>query len=520
MCGLVATMVMATVWGQSLPARPRLVVGVVIEGLSADQLRLLRGQMCASGFNLLLDKGLVIDNLDFGTTLDGAAATAMLYSGASPAVNGVDHGVVYDNGRRRTRSVYYDQGVRGVYTDRPVSATALQVSTLGDEVRIHSDGVGNVYTIALSPEMAVAMSGHAGTGAVWLNDATGSWASSTYYGDMPTPAQRYNHYKSISSRIDTMSWKPLLPLESYTDLPEHRRKYPFRITFAAKDRDRYKAFAASALANAEVTTLATDFLSNFHLGEDNELDMLNLSYSLAPYPYGKDGDTRALRNDAYLRLDRNLSQLFEAVDKGPGMSNTLIFVTGTPPSSRSRRDDERWRVPYGEFSVRRAQTLLNSYLMAKYGSGEWVNSLANGQIHLNHKLAEHHGIELREMRAEVAAFVSRMSGVTSATSIDNVLQSEQPTCNINRENIALQHSADVYFVVAPGWAMVDGENSTNKIMVERVVAATAPCFILAPDVAPQRITSAVDARALAPTVAGQLRIRSPNAASVPAIALK
>ncbi len=516
-CTLVASMVMATVWGKQLVTQPKLVLGVMIEGLSADQLDLLRSHMSEGGFNRLLTQGVTIDNLDYGAPLDPAAAAALLYTGASPAINGVDRATVYDASRQRSASVYYDPQHRGLFVDQPLSPASLLVSTVGDEVRISSDGIGTVYSIALTPEIAVAMAGHAGNSAAWINDVTGSWASSTYYKELPTPAQRANHYTPLSTRLDTMAWEPLLPLSTYTDLPEHRRQYPFRVTFPRKETSRFKAFSASPLANAEVTTLALDYLRNLHIGDDDQPDMLSLSYSLAPYPYGKDGDTRAMRNDACIRLDRDLQKLFKAIDAGPGLDHTVVFVAGTPARTRTRRDDERWQIPYGEFSARRAQTLLNAFLMAKYGNGDWISSFDNKQIHLNRRLIEQRGIELDEMRGDAADFVAKMSGVTSATSIDRIISGRDN--NYDRNNIALQHSADIYFSLAPGWEFTDADGSSQKL-VERLVSTTAPCYILAPGVEPQRIRTTVDARALAPTVVGQLRIRSPNGAATPAIVIE
>lgn len=516
-CSIVATMVMASVWGQSTITQPKLVLGVMIEGLSADQLNMLRAHMGDGGFNRLLTQGVTIDNIDYGAPLDPAAASALLYTGATPAVNGVDRATVYDASRQRNTSIYYDPLYRGLFVDQSLSPASLLASTLGDEVRINSDGIGLVYSIALTPEMAMAMAGHAGNSATWINDVTGSWASSTYYKELPTPAQRVNHYSPLSTRLDTMAWEPLLPLNNYSDIPEHRRAYPFRVTFPKKDANRYKAFNTSPLANAEVTSLALEYLRNLHLGEDNDVDMLSLSYSLAPYPYGKDGDTRAMRNDAYVRLDRDLEALFNAIDQGPGLDHTLVFVAGTPARTRTRRDDQRWQIPYGEFSVRRAQTLLNAFLMAKYGNGNWIDAFDNKQIHLNRRLIEQRGIELDEMRGEAADFIAKMSGVTSAASIDRIISGKDN--NYDRNNIALQHSADIYYALAPGWEITEADGSSQNL-VERLVSTTAPCYILAPGVNPQRISSIVDARAITPTITGQLRIRAPNASATPAIAIE
>ena len=134
--------------------------------------------------------------------------------------------------------------------------------------------------------------------------------------------------------------------------------------------------------------------------------------------------------DSYLRLDRDLGRIFDAIDAaGPGMDKTLVFVTGTPLTRRQRRDDEKWAIPYGEFSSRKAVSLLNMYLMAIHGNGEWVSGYHDSQLFLNHKLIKDRGKDLEEIRTAAARFLERMSGVSHAWTIDEVLSrqaSERP----------------------------------------------------------------------------------------------
>ncbi|MDE6928377.1 MAG: hypothetical protein K2P06_06585, partial [Muribaculaceae bacterium] len=55
--------------------------------------------------------------------------------------------------------------------------------------------------------------------------------------------------------------------------------------------------------------------------------------------------------------------------------------------------------------------------------------------------------------------------------------------------------------------------------VHRETATTAPVIIMAPGVEARKIHTPVDIRMVTPTVCRLLRIRSPNAASLPAINL-
>ncbi|MDE6283085.1 MAG: alkaline phosphatase family protein [Muribaculaceae bacterium] len=519
---LVGVSVAMPALAQEIAGRPQLVVGIVVEGLTDDYLTLLRDHFGPNGFRRLTDKGVAIRDLDFGTPLDGAASTALLFTGASPSVNGIGAETVYIRDEKRPRQSLYDEGTIGNFTSETLSPAHLWASTISDELRIASGGVGYVYSIAPNPAEAIIMAGHAGNSAFWVNDMTGKWATTTFYRDLPTRPQEINHRSPLEYRLDTLQWVPMMAIDRYPDLPAHKKAYPFRHGFPRNDRNRYKAYKTSAAVNADIASMAVNYLKAMPLGKRDVTDMLSLSFTLMPYPYSRDADSRPELMDSYLRLDRDLSRIFEAIDaSGPGMDKTLVFVTGTPLTRRQRRDDEKWAIPYGEFSSRKAVSLLNMYLMAIHGNGEWVSGYHDSQIFLNHKLIKDRGKDLADIRLEAARFLERMSGVSHAWSIDEVMSrqaSENPEAL--RRNIVAATAGDIIISVAPGWQEIDDDSDTEApVTVSRAVASTAPAFILAPQVAPKTIDTPVDARAIAPTVCRLLRIRSPNGAAMPPLRL-
>ena len=87
---------------QTPPKKPQLVVGIVVEGLQSEYLDLLDQYFCDGGFKRLLRDGAVIDNIEYGPGADAAAATAMIYTGTGPAVNGISASTVYDAARQTT----------------------------------------------------------------------------------------------------------------------------------------------------------------------------------------------------------------------------------------------------------------------------------------------------------------------------------------------------------------------------------------------------------------------------------
>lgn len=520
---LVASMVSLTLAAQAPSPRPKLVVGIVVDGLREDYIDLLKGYFGPDGFRRLMRDGVMLDNVDFGTYVDPVAATAIIYSGASASVNGIPATYVYDNAGRREHSIVLDPEKIGNYTDETYSPKAVRVSTLSDEVRIDGGGIGSVYSIAPQPAQSIILAGHAGNSAFWLNDVTGRWATTTYYKDVPQPIQARNFAKPLPARLDTLAWRPLMKPEQYPDLPAYKKYYPFRHLFQHNDVDRFRNFKTSAPANTEVTDIAAEYIRGLKLGTRGAIDMLNIGYTVCPFAKAKDSDHRLETMDTYLRLDADLARLFQVIDGTVGLGNTFIFLTGTPAAPSDKRDDDRWGIPNGEFSARRAMSLLNVYLMARHGNGEWVSGYHNGHLFLNKELIKQHDLDIREVREDAASFLIRMSGVSGAWTIDDVVAGKagNNAAALKRNTVA-DYAGDVIVEVNPGWEIVSINPTTQK--EERTTVRTglisSPAFFLSPDLAADRISAPVDARSIAPTVARVLRIRSPNATELPALPLK
>lgn len=496
---------------QGLAPRPSLVVGIVVEGLDGDYVRLLRDRFGNDGFNRLISDGVTFENIDFGPGLDPQAAAALLMTGASAGVNGIPSATVYDPTSRTEKPVL---GTSTSYTP-----AQLLVSTLSDEIRIADDGLNQVHSIAADPQMAVILAGHAANSAYWIDDVNGKWVSSPYYREVPTVISRRNNVAPLSLRIDTMAWVPSMDLTLYPDLPEHKKIYPFRHTFSKREPDAYKSFKVSATGNREIADAATEYISELGLGTRGVTDMLNISLTLSPYRYVRQADNRIETMDAYLRLDSDLARIFKAIEKTAGMRNTLVFIAGTPAPASRKRDDEKWGIPTGRFSPRRAVSLLNMYLIAMHGNGEYVSGYHNGYFYLNNKYLRDRDLDPVEIRKKSAEFLMRMSGVSRVFTIDDIIARDAGDNPVAlRRNTSLAHAGDLLIAVNPGWVITDIEDDEAVPTSETAVSFTstlAPAWILSPDLTPRVIGETVDARILAPTVSRLLRIRSPNATSVP-----
>ncbi len=510
--GLMAVLLTAFNANSQAMQRPAMVIGIVVEGLSDDYLELLKPQFVDGGFNRLMKNGVRMTDISFGPGLDPTAATAVIYTGASPMVNGIPAAAVYSPSTNVSSPILLDAKSMGNFTDETYSPKNLKVSTLSDEVRMDSDGDGFVYSIAADPQISIILSGHAANGAYWIYDRTGNWASSIYYRDMPKIISNRNYRTPLRSRLDTMKWEPSIDISLFPLLSKSEKTKSFSHTFPSKQYDRYARFKSTPMANKEVTDIGIDLINAMSLGYDNAMDMLNLAYTVTPHE-----GSRAETIDLYLRLDKDLARLFETAEKVSGAGNTTIFLSGLPSTGQYPTDDVKWRVPTGEYSIKKALSLLDMYLMATHGNADWVTGYNNKQFYLNRKLITDKGLNLANFRTEVADFLARMAGVCNVFTIDDVIAARVGADpQALKRNISVEHSGDVFVEINPGWQIVDDPSlsaSKKRHGAERMNSNRIPAFILTPSISSHRIDYPVDARAIAPAIARTIRIRAPNAAS-------
>lgn len=515
---LVAAFTVAVTSLSQVPAgnqRQQLVVTIVVDQLRTDYVELLRSRFGKEGFNRLIDRGTYIENLHFDIPQpDIANTTAMLFTGAFPGVNGIAGEKIYRLATHQPDFTLSDPAKIGNFTNETFSPAAIQVSTLADELRSDTQ-YGLVYSLATDAQQAIIMAGHAANSAFWISDIDGKWATSTYYKDVPRAITDCNYKQPLATRMDTMVWTPSLKPEQYCDIPSHKQYTRFRHTFAKNDRDRFTRFKHSPLANEEVTRMALEYLSSLRLGKRGTTDMLCIGLTAAPYDFSGDGENRIELQDTYLKLDSQIARLLNAIDSAVGLQNAVVVLSSTGYFCDNSLYDERLSIPSGEFFPTRAISLLNMYLMAIYGNGDWVIGYYNGSFYLNRDLIKSKSINLSEVRAKSSEFLRQMSGVSAAYNFEEILNNPS-SAEAHRLHRCMVPSVagDVTIEVAPGWRIVENERS-KKDKQERIVrynAISTPAFIMARGVVPRKIAEPVEATILAPSVSRILRVRSPNAA--------
>ncbi|MCF0198260.1 MAG: alkaline phosphatase family protein [Bacteroidaceae bacterium] len=523
--GLLATLALlmsvVSAEAQTAPEVPRLVVNVIIDQLRSDYLEAFSPLYGDRGFQRLMQQGRVYTQAQYPFACpDRASAIATLMSGTVP----YEHGIVAQRwlDRQSLQPVFCvdDQQYPGTQPGEFTSPQHLGVSTFTDELKVSTEGKALVYSIAPERDAAVFAAGHAADGCFWLSDASARWATSSYYGTAPAWLSYYDDSHQLSQRLGSTTWEPCNALVGeFNYFVGGRTHKPFKHTF--KGDRRVREFKASGLVNEEVTNFVDHCLRNTMMGIDPVPDVLSVTYYAGNYDHLAVSDYPMELQDTYVRLDYQLGRLIDIVEQKVGRDRVMFVLTGTGYCDTEQTDADlsRYRIPTGEFNISRAQLLLNMYLIAVYGQGQYVETSMGNQMYLNLKFIENKGLNLTEVLERSADFLIQLSGVRDVyTSQRLMLGAWTPGIRDIRNAYNPRCSGDILVQVAPGWRLVN--ENTNENLPQRESYMGFPLCFYGADVSSEVVRTPVAVDCVAPTVAQHLRIRAPNSCSVAPLVIR
>ena len=160
---------------QSLKPAPRLVVNIIIDQLRTDYIEHFSPLYTPDGFKKLLNQGCVYEAARYTfSPVDRASAIASINTGTTPQYNNIVGTQWLD--RATLRPVYCTDDDK--YGSSPQK---LATSTISDELKVATRGSALVYSVALDKDAAILSAGHAADGAIWIDEKSGRWTTSTYY---------------------------------------------------------------------------------------------------------------------------------------------------------------------------------------------------------------------------------------------------------------------------------------------------------------------------------------------------
>ena len=493
---------------------PRVVVNILVDQLRSDYLNAFMPLYGQEGFVRLLNEGRVYTQAEYPHYRpDRASASATIATGTSPC----DHGVVglrwMDRETLRPVFCVDDKQYAGILTDDCSAPTFLAVSTLGDELKVASEGRSIVYAIAPYRDAAILSAGHAADGALWIDDHTGNWCTTSYYGaGIPSWAMLADSQQPLADRLKSTVWKPSNELVGkFSYFLSGGMQKPFAHKFNKGD-SRYATFKTSGLVNEEVTRMAQQCLNGTLMGADGITDYLAVTYYAGNLEHRTANQAPMELQDTYVRLDKALARLIETVERKVGAGNALFVLTSTGYTDEENGDLSKYRIPSGTFDVERAAALLNMYLVAVYGQGNYIEATLGTQLYLNHRLIEDKQKNLGEVLERTQDFLLQLAGVKDVYTSSRLMQGAwTPGISRIRSGYCARYSGDVLIEVLPGWHFVNQTARENQLVRDSYVAF--PIIFFGTACETEQVSLPVTTDRIAPTVSKAVRIRAPNACS-------
>ena len=495
---------------------PRLVVSIFVDQLRSDYMQAFLPLYGNDGLRRLLQEGRIYTQAEYPhANADRAASAATVSTGAVPS----DHGIVamewLDRETLRPVGCVDDKTVQGVGSLAPASPVKLLVTTVGDELKVATQGGAMVYALSPFRETAIFTGGHAADGAYWIDETTGRWCTSTYYGPLPSWLSYRNGESKLANQQGQL-WQPSNPhVGTFSYYLSRGVREPFSHRFEGMRAAR--EMLTTALVNDEMAAAAQLCIEQSRIGADETPDLLALTLYAGSYLHRPINDAAMELQDTYVRLDQAIATILKAVEKKVGLERALIVLTSSGTSEETAGDLSAYRIPSGTFDAERAMGLLNMYLAALHGTGKYVLAVAGTQFYFDRKLIEDKALTLSSVLDESADFLQQLSGIKDVYTSARLIQGAwTPGISAYRAAYHTDRSGDLRIVLSPGWGL---KNSTSQ-QLQREGFVPFPIIFLGGLTTKGTIATPVSTDHIAPTISEAIRIRAPNACAAKPLALQ
>lgn len=452
-------------------AQPKLVVGIVVDQMRYDYIDKYWNKFGNDGFKRLVNQGYNCKNTNYNyvPTFTGPGH-ASIYTGTTPATHGIVSNEWVDV--RTGNKVYcaYDGQVGSVGTGTSAGKMSPQnmiSSTVGEELRKFNYNASKVIGIALKDRGAILPAGHKANAAYWFDGTTGNWITSTYYmNQLPAWVEGFNKLELAKNYL-SQPWSTLFPMVNYTesDPDDSNCESPF----SGKDRPVFP-YDLPALMNANgglglirSTPFGNSFTKDFvletikreNMGKGAVPDLLCVSFSSTDYIGHQFGPQSVEVEDCYLRLDKDLAELLDFLDKWVGKDKALVFLTSDHGASEAVPCLQKKNIESGVIHEKTIADSLKKFLLRSYGDTILLG-VNDFDVYFNRKKIKIKAPDLHAISRSAADYLARMNGIADALTESDIQAGifSAPKDSVRskiKSGFYPGRSGDVIFVLKPGW---------------------------------------------------------------------
>ncbi len=341
-------------------ARPKLVVVIVIDQFRGDYLERYRDQFGEGGFRLFLDHGAYFPNCDYEyANTRTAPGHSTLFTGTYTSGHGIISNEWWDPEKKRQVSSVEDEATKLIGTaDTGPGASPhnLMASTLGDELKLATQGRAHVFGISLKDRAAVLPAGFAADGAYWIDKDTGAWITSTYYrSHLPNWVQQFNQTKRAEKYLNR-EWKD-------------DKGNVLGTTESRQYQDYFGLVGATPFGNDYELEFARELVLNEHLGSGPATDLLSISLSANDILGHQVGPDAPQMQAMALALDRQLRDFFNFLGRQLGLGNVWIALSADHGVAPLPAQASKLHIPAAGLNAKKLRDQVNDRVNDRIPSG-------------------------------------------------------------------------------------------------------------------------------------------------------
>ncbi|MDG1332205.1 MAG: alkaline phosphatase family protein [Crocinitomicaceae bacterium] len=445
---------------------PKLVVGIVVDQMCYEYLYRYYDKFGKGGLRTLMDDGTNCRNVRYNyiPTYTGPGH-ASIYTGTTPSNHGIVGNDWYSREDKAEVNCVEDTTVMSVGANTPYglySPSRLKANTITDQLKL-TYPKAKVVSMSIKNRGAILPGGHMSDGSYWYDYNSGKFITSTFFKDeMPSWVDQFNNKKYVDSYLK-QTWEPLMDLSTYTesgpdDSPyEHllpgktTPTFPYDLKAMTNDSLHYGLFVYTPFSNTYLTDFAIEAIKSENMGQDDQTDMLCISYSTPDIIGHAFGPYSMEIEDTYLRLDLEIKKLIKEIKSQVG-KDFVLFLTAdhaVVPVPQFLTDH---KLPGGYFFIDDHLADLKTKLTAKFGDS-LVEHQDNLNIYLDHNAIKAKGIDLIEAQNFVSAEVQSWDGVKRSFTATQLYDASTDAewMDMVRKGVHHEESGDVVFILEPGY---------------------------------------------------------------------
>ncbi|MFD1771257.1 alkaline phosphatase PafA [Sphingobacterium suaedae] len=512
------------------PARPKLVVGLMVDQMRWDYLYRFADRYGSDGFNRLLNEGFSCENtiINYIPTYT-AIGHSSVYTGSVPSIHGIAGNDWIVQATGQPMYCTQDDNVQGVGTNEKEgqqSPRNLLASTITDQLKLATNFKSKVIGISIKDRGGILPAGHFADAAYWFESKSGNWISSTFYmKSLPTWVQAFNKQK-LAEKYLKQDWNTLYPIETYTnnsivDDNSYEGKWAGEATptFPRRTSELMKDAGLELIKTTpQGNTLTLDFakaaLESEQLGKNptNNTDFLCVSLSATDYVGHRYSLSAVEIEDTYLRLDKDIANFLAYLDRHVGKGNYTIFLTADHAASYNPMYYTDQKGNGGYLFTRQIQRNLNNILKNKFGNDKIVRSLLNYQVHLNEGLIDSLKLDKNQVKETIIQQLHKEEGVAYVVDMESNQNMfipapirEKIINGYNRKN-----SGAIQIIAEPQWYSGTPRSTGTTHGVWSAYDSHIPLLFMGWGIEHGVSNKEVHIVDIAPTVASLLHVMEPN----------